>query len=408
VKVSARAELLDFLQIKQETIGKAGAFSNVQSHGTYKGQHLPKSGSSLPKGFQVLSFYIDPESLLQRAYVFRKDGWRSSKSVYQRLISKSKIEEIRRYLRVEGRVFLNNIVATLPSDTEYKIIEPKDKDIEPNTEHAASPAQIKIPSRVNSIGLIDGQHRTYSYYEDINDDPAISSLRGKQNLLVTGIVFPETITDKDREKFEATLFKEINSKQTNVKSDLIQAIELVLDPFSDGSIATRVLEELNASNGPLENKVEQYFFDKDKVKKASVISYALKYLVRPTESGTLFEKFLDDEKDSISSRANLEVLDRYVEFCRDEINGFLSGVRCVLPNENWTTERAIKGRMLTTFKLNTMLILMRKMVASNHPTDFQNVKASLSGLKVTDFEKYNASKYNMMAQEIYVQYFGDS
>jgi hypothetical protein len=84
----------------------------------YHGSILPEAHSNFDAGYKVVTFYADPDSLLKTAYVLRKDGWRDSLNLYQRMISKPKIESIRRYLKTQKRVFINNIIVTLPSDVK--------------------------------------------------------------------------------------------------------------------------------------------------------------------------------------------------------------------------------------------------------------------------------------------------
>lgn len=84
--------------------------------------------------------------------------------------------------------------------------------------NSTAPVTIKLPDKPNSIGIIDGQHRVFAYHESKDDDADIAALRIQQNLLITGIIYPEGISDLEREKFEAKLFLEINSTQTNAKS----------------------------------------------------------------------------------------------------------------------------------------------------------------------------------------------
>ena len=72
------------------------------------------------------------------------------------------------------------------------------------------------------------------------DEAAISLLRIQQNLLVTGVIYPQGISRTDRAKFEATLFLEINATQTNARSELKQAIGALLDPPSQDLIARQI------------------------------------------------------------------------------------------------------------------------------------------------------------------------
>jgi hypothetical protein len=124
---------------------------------------------------------------------------------------------------------------------------------------------IQIPNIPNSIGIIDGQHRVFAYHQTDPDDLEIKKLRVQQNLLVTGIIYPSNTHELDREKFEARLFLEINSNQTNAKTELKQAIGLVIDPFSNESIAARVLKGLSA-DGPLSHFMGQNFYDVGQLK----------------------------------------------------------------------------------------------------------------------------------------------
>ena len=87
IKKSARFEIFKFLGIDFEKIGvqKSAATSNE-----YTGLILPETPSGFPKGYKLVSFLIDPETLLKQSYVLRKDGWRDNDFVYQRILIGSK------------------------------------------------------------------------------------------------------------------------------------------------------------------------------------------------------------------------------------------------------------------------------------------------------------------------------
>ena len=109
-------------------------------------------------------------------------------------------------------MFVNNIIVTLPPDV--KPLSSNLQTIDASTLTDTAPVVIKLPDRPNSVGIIDGQHRIFAYHETVDDDPDIAQLRVQQNLLVTGIIFPEGVSALNREKFEARLFLEINSTQS--------------------------------------------------------------------------------------------------------------------------------------------------------------------------------------------------
>lgn len=403
IRKSAQFELLEFLGYSENEIGHDGKIETSKKSESYSGSLLPESSSNFAPGYKVVSFYAAPTVLLRCAYVLRNGGWRQSYNLYQRMISKTKIDSTRKYLKVHKRVFVNNVIATLPGDTN--IVDEKGRTIDHTKINSTKPVTIQIPDRINSIGIIDGQHRTYAYHESVNDDIEIAKLRKKQNLLVTGIIYPDNVTSDEREKFEAKLFLEINSTQTNAKSNLKQAIASILDPFSAESIATRVLDALDRSSGPLGSQIERYFFDTDKLKTTSIVSYALKPLVKTSGSDSLFflwkersEKPTDEIKDSAT-------LDAYVSFCVGEINMILSAFKANLPKDRWTTDKSVEGRMLNTTSINSILICLRLLIQNGKAKGFDYYKDKLKKIGSLNFKDYHSSQYKSLAGAIYEKFF---
>lgn len=213
----------------------------------------------------------------------------SNISSYQRIINASKIGKMREYLYNEKRVFVNNIIGSVSIDDlslfyNDTLLEFDDNGIVKNkTITDVIPVKIKIKDKCNIVRLIDGQHRTYSYYEG-NDkyEHVISIQRKKQNLLLTIVVFPKSITETARVQFEAQLFQEINSEQTSVSSNLTQEIACLLNPFSTTAIAKKVLQGLARRNRTLVDRVLLNPLDGDKtvLKTASIVSYGLSPLIK--------------------------------------------------------------------------------------------------------------------------------
>ncbi|CAL4868188.1 hypothetical protein MMA231_02463 [Asticcacaulis sp. MM231] len=287
VRRSARSEVLAFLGIDYNRFAERALQNNPSPRDAFRGSVLPEAHSNFPSGYKVVSFYIHPAALLSRAYVLRRDGWRDRDGLYQRMIVRSKIDSVRKYLIETRRVFVNNIIVTLPSGT--KVLDDQDNTIDPKTIQQTRPASIAIPSDFNSIGLIDGQHRVFSYYEGGSNEAVVSALRAQQNLLVTGIIYPESASADEKTKFEAGLFLEINSNQSNAKSELKQAINQIIRPFLADSIARDVLDALNDGTGALSDKFARQYFETEPLKTTSVVSYGLRPLVRPTSSSSAFQ-----------------------------------------------------------------------------------------------------------------------
>lgn len=401
IKNSARFELFNFFKLKNNQIGEA-VLSSAPASNDYHGSVLPESHSNYKKGYKVVSFYVDPASLLSRSYVLRNDGWNDDNGLYQRMISNPKILAIRRYLNEKERVFVNNIIVTLPDTT--KILDKKGDTINPACIHSTAPATIQIPLEYNVIGIIDGQHRVFSYHEGGKFDEKISQLRKKQNLLATGIIYPTSAKVTERTKFEANLFLEINSNQTSAKSDLKQAIGLMLNPFSSEAIAKAVLNKLN-SHGALLDIFERHFYEKGKLKTSSIVSFALKPIVKTSGNDSLFCVWKNQNKSALIEKNDEDLLNQYIDYCNSEISLFFSAAKSIIDKNRWTTDKGESNRVLTVTIINGFIICLRKIIENKKLGTFKKYKKSLENIDSFDFGKYKSSQYARMAEDLFSSYF---
>jgi DGQHR domain-containing protein len=377
--------------------------SNPPAREPFPGSVLPESHSKFPDGYKVVSFYIDPAALLSRAYVLRRDGWRERNGLYQRMIIRRKLEAVRRYLVDQKRVFVNNIIVTLPDGT--KVLDQNDDTINPKIITKTQPATISIPYDFNSIGLIDGQHRVFSYYEGGANEDVISQLRTQQNLLVTGIIYPPGVKSEEKTRFEASLFLEINSTQTNAKSDLTQAINQIIRPFSTDSIARDVLDTLNDGQGALADKFARHYFETNAIKTTSVVSYGLRPLIRPTAPGPIFSRWTDPDKDTFVVGEDDAARKRYVAHCAKQIGVFVAAAKSRLPQERWTTDRKVADRLLTPTVINGLIGALRQVIEADKPIEFESLRLAFDGLEEFPFWKYRSSQYTVMASDLFKRFF---
>jgi len=403
VRRSAQHELLAFLGIEYKVFADKALNANASPRDPFNGSVLPEHHSKFPKGYKVVSFYIQPSALLSRAYVLRRDGWRDRSGLYQRMILRTKLDSIRKYLVDQKRVFVNNIIVTLPSGT--KILDANENTIDTTTIHTTQPAVISIPSEFNSVGIIDGQHRVFSYYEGGANENVIGALRSQQNLLVTGIIYPDKVSDPEKTRFEAGLFLEINSTQSNAKSELKQAINQLIRPFLADSIARDVLDKLNDSQGALSGKFSQSFFDAGGLRTTSVVSYGLRPLVRPSVPGPLFARWTDADKDTFVSFENDAARKRYIDYCASQIGLFFAAAKSRLPADRWTTSRTIQNRLLTPTVVNGLIGAMRQALDAGVEMTFENLRNRLAGLDTFPFEKYRSSQYTVMSTALFKTFF---
>jgi DGQHR domain-containing protein len=420
IKKSSKYEFFDFLQIPHKNVGENIKSSSKASSNTFSGHILPEEKSSFKEGYKIVSFYIDAESLLKRAYVFRQSGWREAENVghYQRMLVSKKITSMRKYLSEKDRVFINNIISSIATD-KIKLYDNSRKELTLNEKGQfigndsteVMPASIEIYDECNIIGIIDGQHRTFAYHEgDDQYEETISKQRKIQNLLVTGILFPSEEHVQKRLNFEANLFLEINSNQTNASSQLKQEIELILSPFSSIAIAKKILQSLNKS-GPLGNLIEQYWYEKEKIKTASIVSYGLRPLIKIEDvkaKDSIYTIWENSEKHKLKTKENEDfgLLNQYIDFCVEKIRDIFIALKANLPNDSWHTYTpSIPQGVLTVTFINGVLNVLRLLIENGKISSVENYKEKLVNVDRFDFKKYKSSQYRKMGEEIYKEFF---
>ncbi|QNR87044.1 DGQHR domain-containing protein [Pedobacter riviphilus] len=419
IKRSSKFEFLEFLGIPIKDFAE-NIKSSKESSDKFQGHILPEEKSSFKEGYKIVSFYIDAESLLKRAYVLRQNGWRDVENVghYQRMFLQKKITSMRKYLTDKDRVFVNNIISSIATD-KIKLYDKNDELLKLNkngqfvgeNSTEVTPTSIVINDECNIIGIIDGQHRTYAYHEgDDQYENHISTQRGVQNLLVTGILFPSEESVAKRLKFEANLFLEINSTQAKAGSQLTQEIELMISPFSSVAIAKRILQGLNKS-GPLGNLIEQYWYEKGKIKTASIVSYGLKPLIKIEDIKSKDSTYHlwenpDKVKLKIKDNEEHELLGEYVDFTVEKIRDVLIAFKSKMDKDQWCAySAATPNGILTVTFINGILNVLRLLIESNNVSTVEEYQKRLEGINGFGFKKYKSSQYRKMGLDIYKEYF---
>lgn len=177
----------------------------------------------------IFTFEASPYELLPLARVFRYDLLpcidSSLDKNYQRPLITEKILKIRnKLLTNQSFIFPNSILIVLSPDSTFL-----------NNEY------LRIPDYYGSLAIIDGQHRLFSYANDI----VYRTMGDQCKILVSAIKF-QTINDSEIQKFSAKTFIEINSTQTPVKSTHIDAIAFpILDEIYPRTIAAQIILRIN-------------------------------------------------------------------------------------------------------------------------------------------------------------------
>lgn len=410
IKHTARNELYKFLNLQLTDIGTPS--SSIRSNDIETAVIIPESGSGFPNGVLLVTFVVTPEELIDCACVFRKDSWENSTEHYQRLIDKKKINKIRKFLHDKKRTFIDNILVSLPEDVEFSTKSKTSRRIVNIIEEVdqIENLSITIPYKVNTIGIIDGQHRLFGHYRD-NDtlEPSISKLRNRRHLLVTGIYYDKNkFTPKDKRKFESELFLQINSEQKNVDKSILQYIQTIKDPYSAIGIANNVLLALNRRE-PFLNLFNTSSLDNKGIRTPTIIQYGLKELVDISDAKvSLYKYYQHDNKNALlePKKYNDDVVESvyndYVKYCAGEISIFFSAVKASFNKELWTIDR--KSKLLSVTSIVAFMMSFRKANEKYKSTrNFNFYKNKIVTLKV-DFNKekfpYISSHWTALAEEI--------
>jgi DGQHR domain-containing protein len=404
IRRSARADLFRFLNVQSSDVGVA---DSGDEHKTVSTSIIyPADNTGLKNGVRIVSFMMSAEMLLRNSFVLRKDNWEDSIELYQRLIERDRIQSIRRYLATKKTTFINNIIVSLPDQVSFTDGNGKVVDIASVASFAGH--KMLIPDQFNSICVIDGQHRIFAHYEgDDGLEPEIGKLRKKFHLLVTGLIFPASMSALDRRKFESELFLDINSNARPVPADVLLFIETLKDPFSDLAVARQVVARMNAS-GPLEGRLQLSQMDDGKIRIASIIKYALRYLVAITDDPdrpSLFQHWSTPAKRvELANRDNPELLEEYVRDAAKSVGLIFSAVKATHKSD-WDNDAS---RILSTTAINGFLIAVRRSLPELGLLSFDEYKSHF-GRITTNFDRgvfpYTSSQYAKFSRAILAEGF---
>lgn len=404
IKRSARHEIFRFLDLKNSDIGTMSSSSDstqITAPIIY-----PRAFTGLTNKVRIVSFMMSAEDLLNTCYVLRKDNWTESIWLYQRLIDKTKIKKIRSFLEVKGEAFYNNIIVALPDNIVFQDESGNFKTIE---EIGALEGNCKLilPKEMNSICVIDGQHRIFAHYESgipSKQERTIAELRKQLHLLVTGLVFPKDMSAEERAAIQSEIFLDINSNAKPVPQNVLLQIERIMNPIGDESIAQFVIEKLN-KQGIFQNQLQLSALDNGKIKTASIVKFALRYLVtvKPTDDKPSLFTYWNGDKDALLS-ADSNAIEDYVKFCDTTLRNYFGAIRKNLYKE-WDDKTS---KLLSVISINGFIIALTRQLSINGVQDFDFYDQAFNGWSF-DFSKegfpYTSSQYRKFSTLILKEVF---
>lgn len=176
----------------------------------FQGREIPGLNITVPAirssmaGKRYYSFSLRPEQLLKIAYVsHRGKGRASDLSSYQRMMSRSRLNAVRRYIDSNDAIFPTNIVLNLDSVKNFQ------RSTQQGTTDADLLGWLTLHPTYRSAWVIDGQHRLYSY----------AGLERASTASLSVVAFEGL-----QASTQAQLFVDINGKQKSVKQALLQEL----------------------------------------------------------------------------------------------------------------------------------------------------------------------------------------
>ena len=179
----------------------------------FKNQEIPELKNKVPaiKGMmgshRFFSFSIEPETLLKISYILHSTVTsEDTEGTYQRMVSKSRIKEIDKFLDAGG-YFPNSIIININTHKEKPL---NFDDVKGSHDSLTSDlCVLHLPKTYQSAFIIDGQHRLYGY--------ANNKWKSKNSIPV--VAFENLPVDE-----QVKMFVDINHKQKSVSKNLLTTI----------------------------------------------------------------------------------------------------------------------------------------------------------------------------------------
>lgn len=260
--------------------------------------------------YTCYTFPIRPEYLLKIAYVsHHSKGKNSDMGTYQRMLQKTRLRKIRRYIDQNG-IFPTNIVISFE---RKPIFHRGEQEAE---QDGGTVGWLEVKSSYKSAWVIDGQHRLFAYSGQPQSSKAYLSVLAFESL-------PSST--------QARLFIDINAEQKSVKQSLLQ--ELYADLHKDATDPTKRVRAIIAQIIQwLDGDPDSAFYERiqaseDKKDDIRCISWNSLFrvldsdlFISATKKGdSLFGPLWCDEDNGITRERAVQILKKWFGRVRDSV-----------------------------------------------------------------------------------------
>ncbi|NHZ85552.1 MAG: DGQHR domain-containing protein [Planctomycetia bacterium] len=235
----------DLIEYYEQLTDHLGRASKYQLFGhLFAGQKISNLKNRIPAikgkvsaGYTIYSFCLDPLYLLKIGYILhRTDTTPDTTHAYQRLIRKTRLNQIAKYIDNSG-YFPNSIIINIETkgnkDLRFDLASKMDHDSH------TSFGVLNLPKNYRSAFIIDGQHRLYGY----------SKTKLNSSHTIPVIAFHNLPMEE-----QSKIFVDINRTQKSVPPNLLQSIQADFhwgssnEKLAMDALKTRIFAELNSED----------------------------------------------------------------------------------------------------------------------------------------------------------------
>ena len=156
------------------------------------------------------------------------------------------------------------------------------------------------------------------------------------------------------------------------------------------------------------NRFELSALDEGKIKVASIIKFALRYLVTitPADGKASLYDYWDGDKEALG-QGDEAALNAYIEFCARNVDMYFRAVHEVFRSD-WDNPAS---KLLSVTAINGFIIAYNRQLAKNGLQDFAFYRDRIKNLSI-DYAKenfpYTSSQYRKFSTQILTEAFGFS
>ena len=169
------------------------------------------------------------------------------------------------------------------------------------------------------------------------------------------------MSQEERARIQSEIFLDINSNAKLVPQNVLLQIKRINNPIADESIAQFVVEQLN-KQGVFQNLLQLSTLENGKIKTASIVKFALRYLVTVTPAEgkhSLFDYWNGDKDALLAMDGN--AIEEYVNFCASILRKYFGAIKNNL-HEQWNDPNS---KLLSVISINGFIIALTRQLGIN-------------------------------------------